>query len=166
MIHPDLYTALLYMSGTLLVVTAAVVTANIIDFVSAVITARQLHIDIQSAKMRHALEKMFRYLLLVAMFFLFDGLIAMTALTHIPWCAIVIGVVILLVEGKSVLEHYVRRRDKIAKIPESLHELVSWIGEDKAKAMLEQALRAAVRHSTGVVFNPFSPEQNQDDSPV
>lgn len=150
MIHPDLYSALMWMSGTLMVVVGAVVAANIIDFISALITAHQLGVEVQSAKMRHALDKMFRYLLLVTLFFLFDGLVAMTALTHIPYCAIVAGVVILLVESKSVLEHYVRRRDKIAKIPESLHEIVSWIGEDKAKAMLEKALKAAVKQATKI----------------
>lgn len=150
LIHADVLTNVSWMLGTLLIVLAAVVLANIVDFVSAIMTARQLGISVQSAKMRHALDKLVKYFLLVGVAFAADAIIATLELTHIAYCTIISGLIVCAVEIKSVFEHNVRRRDKVAKIPESMHELIAWIGEEKAKAVLMQIVKGAVKKVTDV----------------
>ena len=53
-----------------------------------------------------------------------------------PYISIIIALAIGLIEGKSMLEHAKRRKCNAAKIPETIHEIVDWVGEDEAKKVL------------------------------
>lgn len=150
LIHADVVANVGWMLGALLIVLGAVTIANLVDFVSAIMTARQLGISVQSAKMRHALDKLVKYFLLVGVAFAADAIIATLELTHIAYCTIVAGLIVCAVEIKSVFEHNVRRRDKVAKIPESMHEIIAWVGEDKARAILMQVLKGVVKKTTTI----------------
>ncbi len=44
-------------------------------------------------------------------------------------------------EGKSYREHFIRRKDGVAKIPETLQEMIDFLGEDDLKTTLRAIAR-------------------------
>lgn len=51
---------------------------------------------------------------------------------------------IIVIEGKSVLEHAKRRKCRTAKIPETIRDMAEWIGEDALKHSIQELAKKRV----------------------
>lgn len=113
-----------------------VTAACVVDLLSALFTARQLGIEIRSARLRYSIEKLGSYMLPLALVALLDLLINMSGLSHTPWCSLAIAVAEVAVEARSVFEHTRRRRNKAAKMPEQVSVIADWIGRERLNALV------------------------------
>lgn len=141
----DFMGALLEMSMGFLAVLGAVILAAVMDFASAAVTSRKLGIRLRSAKMRHGLDKLMRYMMFVGVFFAADMLIAISGRSTTPWCSVAAGLAVVAVEVVSVVEHSLQRRDKIGKLPEVLHEAADWLGEERMKELAAAMMKYVER---------------------
>lgn len=109
----------------------------ILDFISGTRTARVLGEKLRSHRFRKSIEKMTWYWLFQLLGFFFGLMGTIFEWYDWPYISIAIAIAIGLIEGKSMFEHAKRRKCQTAKIPETIRELVDWIGEDKLKGLIE-----------------------------
>lgn len=126
-----------------LAAVGCVTAACAIDLASALITARQLGEKVRSARLRHTIEKLTRYLLPLSLMALLDLLLGMTGLTDTPWCMLAVALAEVGVETRSVMEHAQRRRDKTAKLPEELSSLAAWLGNERMETLINTLFKIA-----------------------
>lgn len=108
----------------------------ILDLISGVRTAKARHQKLHSHRYRKTIEKMTWYWTFQLLGFLFGLIGTVFDWYDWPYISIIIALAIGLIEGKSMLEHAKRRKCNAAKIPETIHEIVDWVGEDEAKKVL------------------------------
>lgn len=114
---------------------ACVGMANVADCFDAIHTARSCGVELQSAKLRHALWKLAKEWALLFCVLMLDVLAALVG-TALPYVLLIAAAVMVGVEVLSMIEHARLRRDKITKLPASLRELVDYFGEDELKELL------------------------------
>lgn len=129
----------------MLVAVVAVTVMNLADWISAMVTSKVVGQKIESAKCRHAMFKLLKYHLIMMAFMVFD-LLALLVFYTVPYATIIAGLVIAGIEILSMFEHGKRRKDRTAKIPEVLADVVSYLGEDRFK---ELVMDLAKRKLTG-----------------
>ncbi|MDE7368593.1 MAG: phage holin family protein [Muribaculaceae bacterium] len=117
-----------------------VLAANLIDCIDAIITGRELGQELESARLRNALYKLTKYWLGLLLALLID-IVGVMAIYKLPYLMMLATVAMLFIEGRSMLEHARRRKDKTAKIPEVLLEIVRYIGEDKVKEVIIDVIK-------------------------
>lgn len=119
---------------------AMVGVSNIVDCCDAIYTARVAGISVQSAKLRHAMWKLAKYWAVMFAVLTLDTLMALCGM-KLPFVTVGIAVCMILIEVVSMFEHARLRKDKIAKLPGSLKELVDFFGEDELKELASEWLR-------------------------
>lgn len=115
-----------------LVAFAMVGVSNIVDCIDAIYTARTAGIPVQSAKLRHAMWKFAKYWAVLFAVLAMDVLLALCGM-KLPFVTVFIAVCMIAVEILSMFEHAKLRKDKIAKLPGSLKELIDYFGEEELK---------------------------------
>lgn len=114
---------------------ACVGLANVADCLDAIHTARGCGVELQSAKLRHAMWKLAKEWALLFCVLLLDILVAILG-AGLPYVLLVAAGAMVGVEVLSMVEHARLRRDKITKLPANLRELVDYFGEDEIKELL------------------------------
>lgn len=112
-----------------------VAAANIVDCIDAVITSRELGQPMESARLRHALYKLTKYWLGLMLALLID-IVGVMAVYKLPYLMMIATAAMLFIEGRSMMEHAKRRKDKTAKIPGVLREIADYVGDDKTKEII------------------------------
>ena len=118
---------------------------SIADTVSGIYTAKKTGERLRSHRLRKTFEKM-------AVYWFFQILVAMVGilLSLLPWydlpyLSMVFALAICVSEGISMWEHSRRRKDGVAKIPETLQGLVDLMGgEEKLKKELLDIVRRQI----------------------
>lgn len=129
-----------HLAWHLLIVAFCIVTTgvfSIADTMSGIYTAKKTGEKLRSHRLRKTFEKM-------AVYWFFQTLVAIVGviLTLLPWynlpyLSIILAVAICVTEGRSMWEHSRRRKDGVAKIPETVQELIDLVGgEDELKRTL------------------------------
>lgn len=129
-----------HLAWHLLIVAFCIITTgvfSIADTMSGIYTAKKTGEKLRSHRLRKTFEKM-------AVYWFFQTLVAIVGviLTLLPWynlpyLSIVLAVAICATEGRSMWEHSRRRRDGVAKIPETVQELIDLVGgEEELKRTL------------------------------
>lgn len=109
--------------------------ANIVDCIDAIITGRELGQELESARLRNALYKLSKYWLGLMLALLID-IVGVMAIYKLPYLMMVATVAMLFIEGRSMIEHARRRKDKTAKVPEVMRDIAAFVGEDKFKEII------------------------------
>ena len=117
--------------------------ANIVDCIDAIITGRELGQELESARLRNALYKLSKYWLGLMLALLID-IVGVMAIYKLPYLMMVATVAMLFIEGRSMIEHARRRKDKTAKIPEVIRDIVDYIGDDKTKEIIIDIVKRKV----------------------
>lgn len=129
-----------HLAWHLLIVAFCILTTgvfSIADTISGIYTAKKTGEKLRSHRLRKTFEKM-------AVYWFFQTLVAIVGviLTLVPWynlpyLSIILAVAICITEGRSMWEHSRRRKDGVAKIPETMQELIDLVGgEDELKRTL------------------------------
>lgn len=120
-----------------------VLAANLIDCIDAIITSRELGQPLESARLRNALYKLTKYWLGLLLALLID-IVGVMAIYKLPYLMMLATVAMLFIEGRSMIEHARRRKDKTAKIPEVIRDIVDYIGDDKTKEIIIDIVKRRV----------------------
>lgn len=129
-----------HLAWHLLIVSFCILTTgvfSIADTISGIYTAKKTGEKLRSHRLRKTFEKM-------AVYWFFQTLVAIVGviLTLLPWynlpyLSIILAVAICVTEGRSMWEHSRRRKDGVAKIPETMQELIDLVGgEEELKRTL------------------------------
>lgn len=139
-----------HLAWHLLIVAFCIVTTgvfSIADTMSGIYTAKKTGEKLRSHRLRKTFEKM-------AVYWFFQTLVAIvgTILTLLPWynlpyLSIILAVAICVTEGRSMWEHSRRRKDGVAKIPETMQELIDLVGGEEE---LKHTLISLVQKHLGV----------------
>lgn len=98
-VHPMDVAAVVHVVHQVIFMYLMVTVANIVDMVDAIVTSRQLGQKLQSAKLRHALSKLGKYWLVLALPVCFDSVCAVLGIYGLAYGTGLITVSILLIEG-------------------------------------------------------------------
>lgn len=120
----------------MLIYYATILVACVADTIDAIKTARSIGRPVESAKLRNALAKVCKYMLYLTPFVMLDIVIILMTWTKLPYISGVITLSIIVIEIKSMTEHARCRKDKVAKVPSSLHDLIEFFGEDALKDII------------------------------
>lgn len=128
--------------------TPALVTADLVYAVSA---AKKLGERIRSHKLRKSIDKMLRYwgLQILAAIVGSIGLL-FPDYYNLPYFSIAITFVIVVIEGKSLVEHFKRRKDHLSKVPETVQDIIDFVGgRDELEGIVKAVLqKKSVANST------------------
>lgn len=118
-----------------------VIVACLIDLWTGIDAARKNKDKIRSKALRRTVAKVLDYLRVV----IFGVLIDVLGLTFpwyaVPYCAIVCTLGILIVEGKSVLENFQKKKSSAAKVADIIEVIVKCTDNDTAEKII-QAIKA------------------------
>lgn len=120
----------------ILVFYGLVALATAVDTIDAIVTARHIGRPVESAKLRHALGKLCKYMLFLTPFAAADYIIVAIGLAAVPYVSAVMTLAMMGIEAWSMREHAKCRRDKVAKIPHVLKDLAEFVGEDTLREVL------------------------------
>ena len=139
-----------HLAWHLLIVAFCILTTgvfSIADTISGIYTAKKTGEKLRSHRLRKTFEKM-------AVYWFFQTLVAIVGviLTLLPWynlpyLSIILAVAICVTEGRSMWEHGRRRKDGVAKIPETVQELIDIVG---GEGEVKRALLDFVQKRLGV----------------
>ena len=134
----------------MLIVTVYIFTTGIFsiaDTISGVYTARKTGEKLRSHRLRKMFEKMAIYWFFQTLVGIVGLILSVFPFYNLPYLSIVFAIMICVAEGLSMWEHSKRRRDKVAKLPEAVHELVELAGGEEE---LKHALLDLVKKRLGV----------------
>lgn len=112
---------------------------SLADTASGIYTAKKTREKLRSHRMRKTFEKM-------AVYWFFQILVGMVGVIfslfpwyNLPYLSIIFAAMICVAEGRSMWEHSRRRKDGVAKIPETVQELIDIVGgeEEVKRALLD-----------------------------
>ena len=136
------------------------VAVCLIDFISGIYTAKKLGEPLRSRKLRMTVEKISWYWLIQLLGFILGLLGTVFSWYEWPYISMCICVAIIVVEGKSVIEHSKRRKCRTAKIPETIRDMAEWIGEDALKHSIQELARKKVVEALERKANETATELN------
>lgn len=114
-----------------------VIMACLIDLWTGIGAARKNKEKIRSRILRRTVTKIIDYLRVVIFGVLIDILGLCFPWYAIPYCAIVVTLGILLIEGKSVIENYQKARSHAAEVVDMLQKIVECTDNDTAVRIIE-----------------------------
>lgn len=114
-----------------------VILACFIDLWTGIDAARKNKEQIRSKALRRTVTKILDYLRVI----IFGVLIDVLGLTFpwyaIPYCAIVCTLGILIIEGKSVLENFNKKKSSAAKVMDVIQTIVECTDNDTAEKIIK-----------------------------
>lgn len=124
------------------------VIMSVADLCYAVSTARKLGERVRSNKLRKTLQKITLYWGFQLLSAAVGSIGLLLPWYNLPYLTIVATAAIVVVESKSLLEHFKRRKDHMTKLPEAVQDIVDLIGKERLREIAAEA--AAKRLSAGV----------------
>lgn len=141
-----LYRHLIIVSGLILLSGVF----SVADMVSGIYTAKKLHEPLRSHRYRNTVEKMAVYWFFQILVGLVGLVLALFEWYQMPYLSIALALGICLIEGISMFEHSKRRRDHMAKLPETLQAAIDFLGdEDDIRNILKEILKRKMLEKGG-----------------
>jgi hypothetical protein len=113
-----------------------VIVACFIDLWTGIDAARKNKEQIRSKALRRTVSKILDYLRVV----IFGVLIDVLGLTFpwyiVPYCAIVCTLGILIIEGKSVLENFNKKKSSAAQVVDIMEAIVNCVDNETAEKII------------------------------
>lgn len=123
-----------------------VIVACFIDLWTGVDAARKNKEKIRSKALRRTVSKILDYLRVI----IFGVLIDVLGLTFpwyaIPYCAIVCTLGTLVIEGKSVLENFQKKKSSAAKVAEMAEKIVECLDNETAEKIIKAIKSDSINH--------------------
>lgn len=113
-----------------------VVVACLIDLWTGIDAARKSKEMIRSRILRRTVNKIVDYLRVVIFGILIDVLGLCFPWYAIPYCAIVVTLGILLIEGKSVIENFRKSRSSAARVVDVIEHIIECGDSDTAERII------------------------------
>lgn len=114
-----------------------IIIAVLLDLETGVKAARKNREKIRSHRLRRTVAKILDYLRVL----LFGVMIDMLGLAFpwyaIPYCAILVTLGVVLIEGKSMLENYHKMKSAAAALPQMIADIVECSDTEKAKRLID-----------------------------
>lgn len=114
-----------------------VILAVLFDLDTGVRAARKNREKIRSHRLRRTISKILDYLRVLAFGVMIDVLGLPFPWYAIPYCAILVTLGVVLIEGKSMLENYHKMKSAAAALPQMIAEIVECGDTDKAKRLID-----------------------------
>lgn len=115
-----------------------VIIATLIDLWTGVDAARKNHEQIRSKMLRRTVSKTLDYLRVVIFAVLIDVLGLCFPWYVIPYAAVIVTLGILVIEGKSVLENFKKKKSNAADIVEVIGEILECADSDTAQKIIKK----------------------------
>lgn len=115
-----------------------VIIASLIDLWTGVDAARKNHEQIRSKMLRRTVTKVLDYLRVVIFGILLDVLGLCFTWYAIPYAAVLVTLGILMIEGKSVLENFRKKKSNAADIVEVIGEILDCADSDTAQKIIKK----------------------------
>lgn len=120
---------------------------SVADTASGIYTAKKTGERLRSHRLRKTFEKMAVYWFFQILVAIVGVLLTPMSWYNLPYLSMIFALAICVSEGISMWEHSKRRKDGVAKIPESLQGLVDLMGGEEK---LKQEVLDLVRRQLGV----------------
>ena len=114
-----------------------VIIACFIDLWTGIDAARKNKEKIRSKALRRTVTKIIDYLRVVIMFVLIDILGLSFPWYSIPYCAVICALGIIIIEGKSVLENFNKKKSAAAKVVDVIEAIVNATDNDTAEKIIK-----------------------------
>lgn len=124
-----------------------------IDLWTGVEAAKKNKEKIKSRILRRTVAKILDYLRVVVFGVLIDLLGLAFPWYAIPYCAILVTLGILLIEGKSVIENYHKSKSSAAKVLDMVAEIIECGDNEKAERIIKAIKSDADNHKRRVNKN-------------
>lgn len=125
---------------------SAVVAAVLIDFFDGIYTAKKLKQKLQSNRFRRTINKIAEYWRVLLLALVFDTMCLLLPWYAFSYITLVVTLALLVIEGKSLLEHYKRRKSALAELPDLLKAIVSCATERDAGKLIESITQYGNNH--------------------
>lgn len=114
-----------------------VIAACFIDLWTGIDAARKNKEKIRSKALRRTVAKAIDYLRVIVFGVLIDVLGLSFPWYSIPYCAIVLTLGILIIEGKSVLENFHKKKSSAAKVVDIVAAIIDATDNDTAEKIIK-----------------------------
>lgn len=122
--------------GIIFICCVLVVVATLFDMWTGIEAARKNRERICSHSLRKTVRKMIDYLRIVMFAVLIDILGLFFPWYAIPYCAIIVTLGVLLIEGKSVIENYRKKRSSAAEILDMVRKIIECADKPTAEKII------------------------------
>lgn len=95
---------------------------------SGIYTAKKTGEQLRSHRLRKTFEKMVTYWFFQILVAIVGVILSLIPWYNLPYLSIILAFAICITEGRSMWEHSRRRKDGVAKIPETMQELIDLVG--------------------------------------
>nr|DAQ19203.1 MAG TPA: holin [Caudoviricetes sp.] len=125
--------------GTMIIFICAILTivASFIDMWTGIDAARVNKEPISSRSLRKTIAKIVDYLRVVLFAVLIDVLGLFFPWYAIPYCAIVVTLGILLIEGRSVVENSKKKKSHAGEVAEMVVKIIECVQEKDAEEIIK-----------------------------
>lgn len=114
-----------------------IIFAVLVDLDTGVRAARKNKEKIQSRILRRSITKILDYLRVLAFGVMIDVLGLSFVWYVIPYCAVIVTVGVVCIEGKSVLENYHKSKSAARELPNVLAEIISRVNSEDAEKIVK-----------------------------
>lgn len=114
-----------------------IVAAVLMDLDTGVRAARKSGEKISSRNLRRTITKIIDYLRVLVFGVMIDVLGLAFPWYNIPYCAILVALAVVLIEGKSVLENYRKTKSSASKLPEEIAAIIKATTQAEAEKILD-----------------------------
>lgn len=114
-----------------------VMAACFIDLWTGIDAARKNKEKISSKALRRTIAKMVDYLRVIIMGVLIDVLGLVFPWYSIPYCAVILALGILIIEGKSVLENFNKKKSAAARVVDIIGAIVDATDNETAEKIIK-----------------------------
>ena len=114
-----------------------VIVACFIDLWTGIDAARKNKETIKSKALRRTVAKIIDYLRVIMFGVLIDVLGLSFPWYAIPYCAVVCALGILIIEGKSVLENFQKKKSSAAKVMDVIETIVNCTDNETAEKIIK-----------------------------
>lgn len=114
-----------------------IIAAVLMDLDTGVRAARKSGEKISSRNLRRTITKIIDYLRVLVFGVMIDVLGLAFPWYNIPYCAMLVALAVVLIEGKSVLENYRKTKSSASKLPEEIAAIIKATTQAEAEKILD-----------------------------
>ena len=115
----------------------AILAAVLIDLTTGIEAAKKCKEKIRSRILRRTVSKVIDYYRLLFFGIIIDVLGLAFTWYHIPYCAVLVTVGVVLIECKSVLENYKKMKSAAKELPDVVRQIIETVTDKNAEKAIE-----------------------------
>lgn len=152
-IHLNITQDLGHGAGIIFMCAVLIIAACLLDLWTGIDAAKKNKEKIRSRILRRTVKKMVDYLRVVIFAVLIDTLGLVFPWYAIPYCAIVVTLGTLLIEGKSVIENFQKSKSSAAKVMDMAERIVECLDNEQAEKLIKAIKDDSSNHKKRIDSN-------------